>query len=154
MNTMLSLSKLLATVTFLSRLSYWDIFSTKVLLSCHVPGCHESALLDTVSRSRCEPHASNPKLRFAYCTPNHLTLNNWSQVSHSTQWCLISKRVSHFTRKQTCSHFTLVPSCVSVMCHTLILIQNHLRYSCILHALTKSLWLCVCVVIWKLLVKR
>lgn len=96
-NTMVSLSKLLATLIFLSRVTYRDIFSAKVLLSCHVPGCPESALLDTVSRSRCEPHASNTKLRFAYYTPNHLTLN-WNRVSHPSQWCFISKRVSPFTR--------------------------------------------------------
>lgn len=99
-NTMLSLSKLPATLIFLSRVSYRDIFSVKVLLCCHVPGCHESALLDTVSRSRCEPHASNPKLRSAYYIPNHLTLN-WNHVSHSSKWCLKRKSVLFFARKQT-----------------------------------------------------
>lgn len=53
---------------FFSRVSYRDIFSTQVLLCCHVPGCHERALLDTVSRSRCEPHASNPELRSCLAT--------------------------------------------------------------------------------------
>lgn len=108
-HTMLSLSKLLATLAFLSRVSYRDIFSAKVSLCCHVPGCHESTLLDTVSRSRCEPHASNPELRFAYYTPNqpNLTLN-WNQVSHSRQWCFISKRVSPFTRKQTCKYVLIL----------------------------------------------
>lgn len=101
-NTTLSLSRLLATLTFLSRVSYRDIFSAKVLLCCHVPGCHEGALLDTVSRSRCEPHASNPKLRFAYYTQNHRTPDNWNQVSHSSQWCFISGRVSPFTTRETC----------------------------------------------------
>lgn len=76
-NTMLSLSKLLATLAFLPRLSYWDIFSAKVLCWCHVPGCHESTLLDTVSRSRCEPHAFNPKpgvCLLLHTSPNLLTI--------------------------------------------------------------------------------
>lgn len=100
-NTMLSLSILHATLTFLSQMSYRDLFSAKTLLCCHVPGCHESALLDTVSRSRWGPHASNPELRFAYYTQDQPILTiNWNQVSHSSQWCFISKRVSPFTRKQ------------------------------------------------------
>lgn len=103
-NTMLNLSKSLATLTFLSRMSYRDIFSAKGLLCCHVPGCHESALLDTVSRSRCEPHASNPKLRLAYYTPNHLTLNNWELGLTLSLWSFIGKMVSLFTRKQTCKY--------------------------------------------------
>lgn len=86
-NTMLSLSKLLAILTFLSRVSYRDIFSAKVLLCCHVPGCHEGALLDTVSRSRCEPHASNPKLRFAYYTPK--PPNPWQLESGLTLQSLV-----------------------------------------------------------------
>ena len=78
------------------------------LLCCHVPGCHESALLDTLSRSRCEPHASNPELRSAYYTPNHLTLN-WNQVSHSSLRCFISGRVSPFTRTQACRYGVILP---------------------------------------------
>lgn len=106
----LGLSRLFATRTFLLRVSYEDVFSMMVFLFCHVPGCHERALLDTVSRSRCEPHASNPGLRFAYYTPNHLTLNSQNQVSHFPQWCFISTNVSPFTRKkheQTCGQSTL-----------------------------------------------
>lgn len=78
------------------------------LLCCHVPGCHKSALLDTLSRSRCEPHASNPELRSAHYTPNHLTLN-WNQVSHSSLRCFISGRVSPFTRTQTCRYGVILP---------------------------------------------
>lgn len=94
-NTMLSLSKVLATLTFLSRVSYWDIFSAMVLLCCHVPGCHEGTLLATVSRSRCETHASNPKLLHPK-SPDPQQLK--SRLKHTVSY--ISKRVLTFRKER------------------------------------------------------
>lgn len=52
----------------------------KDLPCCHAPGCLESVPLDTVSRSRCGPHASNPNCCSAYYIPNRWTLR-WNHIS-------------------------------------------------------------------------
>lgn len=62
-------------------------FSLKELCSCHVPGCLESVPLDTVSRSRCGPHASNPNWCSAYYIPNHRILH-WIHISLQSEACL------------------------------------------------------------------
>lgn len=62
-------------------------FSLKELCCCHVPGCLESVPLDTVSRSRCGPHASNPNWCSAYYIPNHRTLH-WNHISLQSEACL------------------------------------------------------------------
>lgn len=79
--TIICLSKLLSRLTWISRLSYQDIFR-QVLCCCHVPGCHE---VDIVTRTRCELHAAN--LMSCFCIQNPAPklpiLNWWNRVSHT-----------------------------------------------------------------------
>lgn len=114
MNTAPGLSELLATLTFLftSELQghFFDTGFTllpRAWLSRTRPPrhCKQIQMWATCFQSRAT-------ILPCYSPKNHLT-PNWNQVSHSSQWCFISKKVSPFTRKQTCKCRVCCCSCIN-----------------------------------------
>lgn len=97
------LLKMSDTLSFSLRGSCRHIFSLKDLRCCHVPGCLKRAPLDTLSRSRCGPHASNPDCCSAYYIPKQRTLN-WNHISLQSGVTLKEIFVADSIEQCCCDH--------------------------------------------------
>lgn len=112
--------------------TYISFMSVRIGLCCHVPGCHESTRLDTVSRSRCEPHAFNPKNRDLPTTSQTTKPLTEITVSHSSLWCFTGEGTFLLLESERGRTVFTVKCCYYVhcsVCHTFTFLpQNVLGF--------------------------